>query len=379
MHHKPFSISDFQLTTRMSKRQKLSLFHFEGLPDEIILNIFSLLEIKEVLQCGQVSKRLRAISNDQSLWSRLNLFGREVPYSFIEKAVQNGCEYLNLGFSCVNGGKKSEVSWKLKYLEISQSDDLALRDLNVPKGLLENCHNLQKLAVDNLKLNSEEIEQICQNGETLRILSLEGCTIHVYRRTELLQKLFTKCHQLTELNISKGVGLTSVYGFCHILQDPHVCALVDNLTPNILKLNLGYQKCVKDKHVDSLVQKCNKITELNLSGTSITNDSIESIIKHLIFLEKLDVVDTNLDFSTLLQLKSIPTLKILRCFCPIKKEDTEKIKNLKLKLPQVVINEEFLYIACPRNVNGSIDLDCVWEIRAVQKKLFDNRITMSSS
>ena len=92
----------------MSKRQKLSFFHFEGLPDEIILEILSLLDIKGVLQCGQVSKRLRAISNDQKLWLKLNLFKRDVPYAFIEKAIQNGCEYLNLGFSVVNGGKKSE-------------------------------------------------------------------------------------------------------------------------------------------------------------------------------------------------------------------------------------------------------------------------------
>ena len=103
----------------MSKRQKLSFFHFEGLPDEIILKIFSLLDIKGVLQCGQVSKRLRDISNDQCLWSKLNLSGREVPYDFIEKAVQNGFDYLNLSFSSVHGGRKSEEPWKLKYLELS--------------------------------------------------------------------------------------------------------------------------------------------------------------------------------------------------------------------------------------------------------------------
>ena len=96
----------------LSKRQKLSFFYFEGLPDEILLNIFSFLDIKGVLRCGQVSKRLRAVSNDQCLWLKLNLSGREVPYGFIEKAIQNGCEYLNLGFSGVPGaGKKSEVPW----------------------------------------------------------------------------------------------------------------------------------------------------------------------------------------------------------------------------------------------------------------------------
>ena len=373
MHHKPFSISDFQLTTRMSKRQKLSLFHFEGLPNEILLNIFSLLDIKGVLRCGQVSKRFRAISNDKLLWLKLNLFQRDVPYGFIEKAVQNGCEYLNLGFSCVHGGswKKSKIPWKLKYLEISQSCDLPLWARAVPKGVLENCQVLQKLSVEYLNLDSHEIEQICQNGEVLRILSLEGCKIDFYQRTQLLQKLFTKCHQLTELNISKGIqSAESEMLYTNILLDPHVCALVDNLTPNILKLELDSQECVQDRHVNTLVRRCNKITDLDLRHTSITNDSVGSIIKHLNSLEKLDVGGTNIDVSTLAQLRSISTLKTLHCLSR-DKEDSEKIKNLKLQLPQVSINEEYLHIACStKEVNGHIDPDWFWEIRAKKQDLF---------
>ena len=88
------SISDFHLTSRMSKRQKLSFFPLGDLPDEILLKIFSYMNIKGVLQCGKVSMRFRAISNDQSLWLKLNLYQGDVPYGFIETAIQNGYEYL---------------------------------------------------------------------------------------------------------------------------------------------------------------------------------------------------------------------------------------------------------------------------------------------
>jgi len=378
----------------MSKRQKLSFFYFEGLPDEIILKIFSLLDIKGVLQCGQVSKRLRDISNDRCLWSKLNLSGRRVPYGFIEKAAKNGCEYLNLGLSFVHGEgiEKAGYPWKLKYLEMSQSsDEWDECAQEVPEGVLQNCHSLQKLAVDNLTLYSRDIEQICQNGKTLRVLSLEGCNIEFDVHTELFQKLFTTCSQLTELNI---------YNCNYTLLDGHICALVDNLAPNILKLSLGSQKCIEDDHVNTLVQRCNKITELDLSGTSITNDSIESIVKHLNSLEKLDVQfraekferetkyhwdffykrnETKIDVSSILQLKSIPTLKILHCFYGYiyhygrdqEKENTEKINNLKLQLPHISINEERLNIASStKEVNGSIDPDLFWEIRAKEQKPF---------
>ena len=324
------------------------------------------MDIKGVLQCGQVSKRLRAISNDQCLWSKLNLFGMEVPYGIIEKAIQNGCEYLNLGFSCVYGGKKSEVPWKLKYLDISQSDGHKPKSPAVPGGLLENCHVLQKLSVDNLRLDSVDINQICQNGETLQILSLKGCQIDSCQRSELLEKLFKKCPHLTELNINKGVEGGPIK---KIFFDENMCALVDNLTPNILKLNLGSHHCVEDHHVYSLVRRCKNITELDLSGTSITNDSIESIVEHLTSLEKLDVGYTYIDVPTLLQLKSIPTLKILRFFHW--KKIAKEIKNLKLQLPNISINKECLHIACPNKKNERfVDQDWFWEIRAKQQTLF---------
>ena len=341
----------------MSKRQKLSFFHLEHLPDEILLEIFSLLDIKGVLQFGHVSKRLRAISNDQSLWLKLNIFERKVPFEFIEKAIQNGCEYLNLSCSRIHlGAKMSEMPWKLKYLAISWAP-------NGVEGVLQNCNILQKLAVDDLSLDSFAIEKICQNGETLRILSLDRCNIDYNQRTELIQKLFTKCSQLIEVNLNKGIG--GCWGN-EILLDPHLFALIDNLTPNILKLDLSCQKCLEDNHVETLVQRCNKITELELSYTSITNDSMESIIKHLNSLEKLDVSYTKIDYPTILELKSIPTLKVLRCL-ELGRKDAEKIKNLKLQLPHISINEEYLHIAKPSKVYVK---DWFWEIRSKRQDLF---------
>jgi len=230
--------------------------------------------------------------------------------------------------------------------------------------VIGNCQSLQKLAVHNFILDSNEIDQICQNGETLQILSLEGC---ITLKSELIEKLFTKCPQLTELNIRKGRGGRFCF-YNSILFDLHACALVESLTPDILKLNLASQKLITDEHVDTLIRRCKKITELDLSGTKITNDSVESIVKHLNCLEKLNVRYTNIGFYTLLQLKSIPTLKSLHFGC---KEDTEAIMKIKLQLPHISINEGYINIAGPTKcVNGSFDLDWFWEIKAKKQDLF---------
>ena len=85
----------------MAKRQKLSFVELNDMPDEIILKIFTFLDIREILKCGQVSQRIRAISNDESLWLKLNFYEGYVPYGLLEKALENGCKYLSLASACL--------------------------------------------------------------------------------------------------------------------------------------------------------------------------------------------------------------------------------------------------------------------------------------
>ena len=63
-----------------SKRQKLSFEMLIGstkdkilldhLPDEVQLKIFKFLAIEDVIHCAQVSKRIRRICQDESIWKK---------------------------------------------------------------------------------------------------------------------------------------------------------------------------------------------------------------------------------------------------------------------------------------------------------------------
>ena len=183
----------------MAKRQKLSSVEFDDMPDEIILKIFTSLDIKEILKCGQVSQRIRAISNDESLWLQLNFFKGRVSYKLLKKAVENGCRYLSLYSACLYDGEHSKMSLNLKYLEMSQmrNDDDEPGTLEVPEGLLKNCHSLQKLALENLVVGSEDIKHIGKNGETLKVLNLADICLCIYPKgTKTIKKLFKKCVEL---------------------------------------------------------------------------------------------------------------------------------------------------------------------------------------
>ena len=342
------------------------------LPEEVILKLFGFLPIKELLICGQVSKRLQAIANDESLWIKLNLIFRKVPFELIEKAARNNCQYLSLaGCEIIHLTGRSESSFNVKYLNLSSRPPsmeamVANKHLRLSK-LVQNCRFLQNLSLAGLQLDSDDINYISRNSQTLKILDLQYCDFHPQIQTELIQDLFTNCVHLTELNIRGPL-------WSKWFLDPQIQALVDNLTPTILKVALGFQNNLKDEHVKTLVKRCNNITHLDLSCTSITNDSVQSIIKYLeTSLVKLNVDETNVDFAGLLQLKSMPALKALICFISYDYDDpdpddhNQDIENLKQQLPHIRINEKedlalgpSLHIAKPfKKVNESdADKDC---------------------
>ena len=155
---------------------------------------------------------------------------------------------------------------------------------------------------------------------------------NLVRVTEAIKKLFKRCVVLEELKLDACFNHNKLF-----------TAMANNLTPNILKVDLSDNKKLKDEHVKILVKRCNKITELNLwYCTSITNNSLESISTHLnSSLEKLNVSYTKIDSTALLQLRSVGTLKVLYCLKHLsgKKIEKIKIKNLRKNLPQLSINK----------------------------------------
>ena len=365
----------------MEELQEFLTYKLDDLPEEVILKVLGFLDTKELLLCGQVSQRLRAISNDGSLWRKLNLCrGQDVPYGFIEKAARNGCQYMSLDASNIlNLSEKSESPFNLKYLIMSQKFSVLmpiLPNCQESPTMVQNCNSLQKLSLANLSLDSDDIQYIRQNGQTLQVLDIAGCRIlkpwmDFCTLTNSLQDLFMNCAHLTEFHIHGT-----------ILLGPHIQTLVDNLTPTILKVAITCQKNLQFEHVNKLVTRCNKITHLDLSlNNEVTNDYVGSIIKHLnTTLEKLDLSNTMVDFAGLLELKCIPTLKSLVCKICVSGTfgyfDSESIKNLKQQFPNICITDKNIRIASPfkreheRESPEFTDRNSIWEIKAKEQNLF---------
>ena len=279
-----------------------STLQFEVLPNEVIFCVFSYLTIVDLLKCGQVSKRFRAISINENLWpKKLNLCHKKVPVGFLQKLLDSGCKYLSLSGASLEGILNLPKVSRLKYLNMSD-----FRDRENSEKLLGSTYSLEKLSLSHLHLSSKLISLTSlQNGKTLMVLDLSYCTLCTEEMncycTPKIQQIVENCTELTEFSL-----------YMTKLCKKAVDILCSSLTPNIKKLDLFQMSFLKDKHVKKLVTRCNRITDLHLGGrTSITERSLNFVTEQLqLTLVKLDLTLTHVKFN-FLKLKRMEKLKYL--------------------------------------------------------------------
>ena len=87
-----------------SHRHEDQGFYLDGLPAEVLLKIFTFLDIKDLYRCNKVSKRIRSIGLDESLWQKINLnLNLKIPSIFIKDILDKGCRYLSLRHAQLEG------------------------------------------------------------------------------------------------------------------------------------------------------------------------------------------------------------------------------------------------------------------------------------
>ena len=142
---------------------------FLDLPDELILEVLSYTEIADVLKCGQVSKRIRTISNDNSLFQTVDLSDKYVKTDLLAAVLNKGCKSLNLSDSSIWGNLSLIQNSRLRKLDIT---NCRASPYDVIEELLASCHSLQTLSLKGLQLTTRMVTSICQNSQILQVLNL---------------------------------------------------------------------------------------------------------------------------------------------------------------------------------------------------------------
>ena len=112
---------------------------------------------------------------------------------------------------------------------------------------------------------------IIQNSDTLKVLDLSETQLTLTS----IQHIFFLCQHLIELNIAGDNSLGTE------LCPKSVDFICNNLATTNEKLDITMQPNFEDDQFKTLIKRCNRITELAFVGTSVTDDSMNTIIETL--------------------------------------------------------------------------------------------------
>ena len=232
--------------------------NFGDLPNELILKVFSYSEPKELISSGQLSKRIRKISHDKSLWQQVNLSKKIVKTEFLEMILDKGCISLNLSKSIILGSLSLDKESQLRNLNL---DDCT--NIEVLEELLASCYSLEKLEMQYATIGPKLEASIRQNGKTLQILNLyysfgmQGYYLSIIRDCQELKEVYFGRIKLSEENLT---------------------FLFKKISPKVEIIDFSYS-WVNDYHVEIILSRCNKIKTLHLKGSPMITD--ELVIKLL--------------------------------------------------------------------------------------------------
>jgi hypothetical protein len=277
----------------------------KDLPNEIITKVLSYLDTRDMFFFGHLSTRARAISRDKALWQKVTVYNKTLKSEFLEFMLRNGCKFLKLTDVQLKGSLHLRKSSILSDLSL---DRCAIKN-QVLEELLGSCHSLTKLKLRDMDVSDVNIKSlkkfVLKNKKTLQKLDLRTSK---WLNLESIQFIVNNFTELTEVNLTNGYAIEDV------LSEQSINYLANNLTEKVVKLNLGNQIFVEDEHVMKLIQRCKRLTEMSLNGTSISYNSLMCIIENLKHtLVILSLCNTDLSFDEILKLKAMPKLKVLNC------------------------------------------------------------------
>ena len=320
---------DMELHSKMSELQIENLetvdgsgtiaWNFQDLPDELILKVLNYSKLKDLISSGRVSKRLRTISHDKSLWQRVNISKKIVKKELLEFILNKECKSLILYDLTVLGSLSLHQKSQLKELEF-----YCVENNEVLEEILSSCYSLEQLDMLGIKITPKMTPGICQNAKTLQRLNLFCSFVDELRYLQIIKC----CQKLKEVYLEEG---------------PLVCSnatlefLAKNISPHLEILGLD----ITDNHVKTLFSRCKKIKKLSLSVPLMTDDSLMNIRDNLNHtLEELTLYRTeNISIFGLLKLKSMPRLKVLTLGggCFLNDEPEEELEYLRMQLPNLTI------------------------------------------
>lgn len=322
--------------------------YFASLPDEVLLMMFKYLPKTTLISCACVCRRWKRIAYDNDLWPRIDLSTRKLVPGSMAHVLLRGPQILRMAqtevgtpiFKNLEETMEIHVS-KIEFLDLSMAS-ISVNDL---KLLLKTCHILQKLSLENCEIDESVCKEIAKNDK-LTVLNMSQC---VGLNEAGAKEILSKCDKLVELNIAWT-----------LLKSTSIKTICQYVPKDVQKINLsGCLKELTDAHVSTLVIRCHKLKELDLSdSTTISDTSVDAIYNNLKDLEILSLSRCyNILPASYTKLFMLPSIKHLNIFGLFHENQIESLR----KSSEIKVNMlRFSSIARPTVGNKRTS---IWNIR----------------
>ncbi|XP_028415799.1 F-box/LRR-repeat protein 20-like [Dendronephthya gigantea] len=365
------------------------------LPGELVLRVFSFLDVVSLCRCAQVSKLWNVLALDGSNWQRVDLF--EFQRDISETVIQNlsrrcggflkrlglkGCQSVGDGalrtFSCecrnieeliLEGCKKisdSQGCEKIEHINVSWCGQLTQNGVRIlseecshiqsfiAKGctliqdegvqhLARNCRNLHTLNLHSCELLTDvAIKAVGENCSDLQFLCVSGC-LHLTDAS--LQALGEGCPHLRTIEVAQCLQLTDA-GFSKLAKGCH----------NLEKMDLEECVLITDATLTNLSTWCSNLRQLSLSHCEqISDDGIHRLSAGHNAEEYLEVLELDncpsITDTALYHLKDCRSLKRIELYdCQLITRGG--IRRLKNHLPNLRVHAYFAPVTPPPSVGG---------------------------
>ncbi|XP_030847559.1 F-box/LRR-repeat protein 20 isoform X1 [Strongylocentrotus purpuratus] len=239
-----------------------------ALPDDMLINIFSYLTLKERIGIESVCRRWRKVC--EATW----LSQSSLHFTNVFKGFSFSDEQVSVGPAVLTDSIFKSILFKdcynLKHLDISASPRfLTTRSLNC---IGQVCRELRSLNLSCSKVDNNSIKTITNGSRKIEKIILQGCQ-------ELGEKgvwwLFHNCENLCHIDLREN---RRIIGKCfYILNKNCKIALLDGCCS------------INDKGLDCLTTKCGEsLEELDMSGCmTVTDKAFNNMTERCNYLKVL--------------------------------------------------------------------------------------------
>lgn len=331
--------------------RELNLSYCDKLTDTGVEHLQKLKELRylELFQCTKINgKSFKGLSEGCLHLEGIGLNGCEslTDETFLElKPLLNKIKRLNLGFTPNLTIKSMDaIAEYCKNIENFNLSYFPFFDDKACSSFLSNFHKLKKLMLTNENITGEEaFNGLIKAHPPLRELEIQDCPL----TDEGIAKLSLALESTTQLTLTRcrkftGLGFKNYLGNCNQLKELHLIAclsLTDEglefLAPaikqlqilDLIRINIG------NKGIAAIVANCQNLKKLCLMNCPITDVQLQTLLPVLNKIEDLNLGNTHITDESLTVLLSCKHLKRLNLRGSRITE--EGLQKLKAALPHL--------------------------------------------